>query len=102
MTDEPTTDSSGGIRVPDGGGFRIRNFRLTIADDGELVDSSFVAELRTDVFPHWLHIAEGFSVDAQRAREDAVSLRDKEGEAFNKALEAEFRASMLAITAAAF
>ena len=85
------------------GGFRIRDFHLSFdATTGELVDSSMITELRTDIFDHWLGIAERASADAEAARRIALDAGLDDNETFNDALEREFRASMVAVTASAF
>jgi len=101
MTDERRKgDRGGGLHVQ--GGLRIRN--LTVSFDpatGDLVDSSMITEVRTDTFHHWLQIAAQASDDAADARNAAIEAGDDD-EVFNRALEREFRASMIAVAAAAF
>lgn len=85
------------------GGLRIRDFHLSFdAATGELVDSSMITELRTDIFDHWLGIAEQASSEAEAARRVALEAGLDDNETFNDALEREFRASMVAIVASAF
>lgn len=85
------------------GGLRIRNLTLSFdATTGDLIDSSMITELRTDTFHHWLQIAAQASDDAEDARIAAVEAERDDDEVFNRALEREFRASMIAVAAAAF
>lgn len=92
-----------GIRVSDGFGFRIRNFNLSFdATTGELAASSMIPELRADMFPYWLQMAEQSSLDAEGARREVLDAGADENEKFDDALEREFRASMIAVAASAF
>ncbi|MGH3130042.1 MAG: hypothetical protein ACRDNX_04425 [Gaiellaceae bacterium] len=85
------------------GGFRIPAFSLTIDPaTGELGGSGIVPALRTDIFDHWLLIAEQASVESERVHEDAVETPLDDNEGFSKALEREFRASLVAVVSAAF
>jgi hypothetical protein len=95
------SDRGGGIHVR--GGFRIRDFRLSFdSATGELVDSSMITEVRTDTFSHWLGIAAEAADAADAARIEAVAADREDNEAFSAALEREFRASLIAVAAAAF
>src|SRR3972149_8917842 len=97
-----TGDRGGGLHVPQGG-LRIRNLRLSFDNaTGELIDSSMITELRSDTFHHWLQIAAQASDDAEAARRIALEADRDDNETFNGALEREFRASMVAVAAAAF
>jgi hypothetical protein len=102
MTDEAhTRDRGGGIYVA--GDFRLRDFSLTFdAETGEITNTSFVNEVRTDTFHHWLDIAERAAADAERARLVAVQADLGDHAAFTRGLEDEFRTSMVAVAAAAF
>jgi hypothetical protein len=85
-----------------GGGFRIRDLNMTIdVRSGEPVDSSFVNEVRWDVFPHWLDISARAAADAEAARLRAVAADLADNETFNREVEDEFRTSLVAMTAAA-
>jgi hypothetical protein len=98
----PKGDRGGGIHVRRGD-FRIRDFSISFdATTGELLGSTGVSELRTDIFDHWLRIAEQASDDSQVARRVAVDAPSDDAETFNKALEREFRAAMITIAASAF
>jgi hypothetical protein len=69
---------------------------------GELTDASFVNEVRTDTFQHWLDIAARAASDAEKARLTAVAAELDDNETFTRGIEDEFRTSMVAIAAAAF
>jgi hypothetical protein len=104
MTDQPSSQERqpGGIHIVRRSDFRIRDFRITLdATTGELVDSSMVTELRTDIFDHWLRIAEHASDGSEAARKLAVDARSADAEKFAEALQREFEESMIAITASA-
>src|SRR5215204_6446400 len=78
----PRGDRGGGIHVR--GGFRIGDLQLSFdATTGELADSSMITELRTDIFEHWLRIAEQAAGDAEAARQDALDAPLNEIEPFN-------------------
>ncbi len=101
--ERPTGHRAGGIHVVRRSDFRIRNFRLSFdATSGELVDSSMIAELRTDIFDHWLRIAEQASRESEAARKVAVDAAPDDNETFSNALQHEFEASMVAVAASAF
>jgi hypothetical protein len=91
MEERPKGERGGGIHVR--GDFRIRDFHLSFDATTELVDSSMITELRTDIFDHWLGIAEQASTDAEAARRIALEAGLDDNETFNHALEREFRAS---------
>lgn len=59
-------------------------------------------EVRTDTFQHWLDIAARAAADAENARLVAVAADLDDNETFTRAVENEFRTSMVAIAAAAF
>jgi hypothetical protein len=61
-----------------------------------------VPELRTDTFDHWLAIARTAGNDAAAARERGVEAPLDSNDEFSRALEQEYRASMIAIGASAF
>lgn len=93
-------DRGGGIHITRRSDFRVRDFHLSFdAKTGELVDSSMVPELRTDIFDDWLRIAERASEDSVAARRDALSTPLDDGEAFSSAVQREFEAAMIAVTA---
>jgi hypothetical protein len=82
---------------------RIRDFSMSFdATTGELVDSSMITEVRTDIFEHWLRIAEKASDDSEAARKVAVEVDPEDNVAFGEALEHEFEASLVAVAASAF
>ena len=60
-----------------------------------------IPELRTDSFQHWLQIAGKAAEAAKGPRRRALEIPRDDGQAFNAALEEEFRASVVAITGAA-
>lgn len=98
-----TSDRGGGIHMQSGGDFRIRDFRISLdRTTGELIDSTMITELRVYSFRHWLEIAEQASDEAVSARRAAVAAELDDNEAFNDAVEREFRGSMIAVAAAAF
>jgi hypothetical protein len=102
MSEKPARgDRGGGIRPR--GDFRIRDFHLSFdGTTGELVESSFVNEVRTDIFGDWLRIAADAARDAEEARLIALDADAEDNHTFTDAFEREFRASMTAIAAAAF
>lgn len=63
-----------------------------------------ITELRVDVFPEWLDVAERAAKDAETARAIAVKASEEEdaNEAFSNAIGDEFRTSMVAVAGAAF
>jgi hypothetical protein len=99
--DERKGNRGSGIHVR--GGFRLRDFHLSFdATTGELVSSSLNPELRADMFPFWLQVAEASAGDAEAARREAIEAAPDEKEKFNDALEREFRASLITVAASAF
>jgi len=58
-----------------------------------------VPEIRAYTFGRWIDIAERSSCDAESARRDAVAADLDDNDAFNRALEREFRASIVAAAA---
>jgi len=58
--------------------------------------------VRTDTFQHWLDIAARAAADAENARLVAVAAELDDNETFTRAVENEFRTSMVSIAAAAF
>lgn len=95
------TDRGGGLFVQ--GGLRISNLSLSVdATTGELTAGPITTELRADMFPHWLDIAERAAGDADAARVRAVATDLDDNEGFNSAIHDELRASLVAISAAAF
>lgn len=69
---------------------------------GELVESSMISEVRTDIFDHWLRIAEQASRESEAARRVALEAVTDDSETFSRALQHEFEASMVAVAASAF
>ncbi len=62
-----------------------------------------ITELRTDIFGHWLRIAEQASDQSETARKLALDAASDDGnEKFGEALQREFEASLIAVTASAF
>src|SRR6185312_8804600 len=104
MTGRPTTrDRGGGIYFARRSDLRLRNISLSFdATTGELMSSPIIAEVRTDIFDHWLHIAERAAGDSESARRLALVADLDDKEAFSEALLQEYEASLLAITASAF
>jgi hypothetical protein len=101
LGDRERGDRGGGIHVTFGD-FRLRDIHLSFdATTGELVESSMIPELRTDTFQHWLQISEEAAESAKEPRRRALEIPRDDGEAFTAALEEEFRASVVAITAGA-
>src|SRR5690242_15228099 len=100
---EHSVDRGGGVHVQRASGFRIPEGALRIdLNTGELLGGPIVPDVRADMFHHWLTIAADASDTAERARREAVGADLADGEAFGRAVEHEFRASMVAIAAAAF
>jgi hypothetical protein len=101
--EDPEQDNPG-IRISAGMAFRISNLSLTFdPETGELKSAGQIrSELRNDIFHHWLRISEQEAERAQRARNVAEGATDRDGQEFNDALDDEFRASLLAVAAAAF
>lgn len=96
-------DRGGGIHVVRRSDFRLRNIHLSFdATTGDLVDSSMIPELRTDIFDDWLLIAERASEDSGAARKEALEAPLDDNEAFASAVQREFEASMIAVAASAF
>lgn len=96
-------DRGGGIHIVRRSDFRLRDIHLSFdATTGDLVDSSMIPELRTDIFDEWLRIAEGAAADSEAARDDAVAAPLDDGEGFTRAVLREFEASIIAIAASAF
>jgi hypothetical protein len=84
-----------GIRIPAGG------FRISLGDSGLTTSISF--DLRIDTWPHWLRIATEHvnqAVAAHTLLMEAHAINDDAAK--GQALEAEFSASLVAISAAAF
>jgi len=101
--DQPGERRPAGIHIVRRSDFRIRDFRISFDEStGELVSSSMVTELRTDIFDHWLRIAEQASDQSEAARKFALEMASDAGERFAEALQREFEASLIAITASAF
>jgi hypothetical protein len=95
-------DRGGGIHIGRRSDFRLRNFRLSFdTTTGELVDSSIVPELRTDIFDDWFRIAGRASDESEAARRDAIDAPLADDEGFANALQREFEAAMIGITASA-
>lgn len=96
-------ESGGGIHVQAGSGFRISNLSLSFDKaTGELTAPDVQTEVRTDIFQHWLRIAQEASGEAEDAHASALESRGDDTEEFGKALGRDFRASLIAIAAAAF
>jgi len=101
--EQPNERRAAGIHIVRRSDFRIRDFRLSLdATTGELVESSMITELRTDIFDHWLRIAEEASGQSEAARKAAIEAAPDDTETFSNALQREFEASMVAVAAAAF
>jgi hypothetical protein len=88
-----------GVFVVSGAELRIRGLRIAINADGSVELPPPTLELRAEMWPHWLASAESSSEAARIAMEDT---RGTDDPAFARAVEREFRASLLALTAAAF
>jgi hypothetical protein len=104
---EPTKAGAGepilrqGVLVAAGTHLRLADLRFTIDDAGEL-QSSLRLELALDVFPHWMAIALGHAEALESAHTQLLAAWPTPDEgAVHAALEAEFLASMQAITATA-
>lgn len=96
-------DRGRGIHIVRRSDFRLRNIRLTFdRTTGDLVDSSMIPELRTDIFDHWLGIAVQASDESEAARRVALDAGLDDNETFSNALQREFETAMVAITASAF
>lgn len=90
-----------GIAFPTRGALRITNLSLRINADGELVPSPVTAEVRADtMWEHWLAAATDACEQAEGARAEGVAAGPDLG--FYRAIEREFRASMQALSSAAF
>ncbi len=92
-----------GIMIVAGADLRISGIRLEIADDGTVSAPPVTPHLRTDMWPHWLRE----SIDAARlAQAEAAKIpgirEEDDQEALAEVTTAELRASMRAITSAAF
>jgi hypothetical protein len=83
-----------------GGDFRIRNLSITIDSDGVETPNPVTVEVRTDTFGHWLHVAQEARDRSKVARASGVDAEADED--FRVAIESEFRASLIAVAAAAF
>lgn len=96
MSDDttPAKPEFRGVTLPRGGQFKLTN--VTIPLDG---DASIEYQVRSELWHHWLLIAEGAAV-ACRAARDANSGPD-DGPAFGRLLESEMRHAMLAFCASA-
>jgi hypothetical protein len=95
-------DRGGGIHITRRSDFRLRNFHLTFdARTGDLAESSMMPELRTDIFDDWLRIAERASDDSVAARRDALKVPLDDDQAFASAVQREFEAAMIAVSASA-
>lgn len=102
MGEEPhRSDRGGGIHVE--GDFRVRGFHLVFnAETGELVSPPLVPEVRTDTLHAWLHVSAQAADDAEGGRIIAAGAAEDDSVTFREGLEREFRASLIAIAAAAF
>lgn len=90
-----------GVLVAAGTNLRIADLRFTLDESGEL-QSSLRLELALDVFPHWMSIALDHVESVNRANAQLTEAwASADDTAIHAALEAEFRASMQAITASA-
>jgi hypothetical protein len=83
-----------------GGDFRIRNLSITLGPDGVETPRPVTVELRTDTFGHWLAVAHDAVSRSQVARE--LGIEAGPDDAFLAAIESEFRASLIGVSAAAF
>ena len=93
--------NAAGIIVPDGADLSIQGFRIIVPADGAFRVKHDGFALRMDLVRHWLRIGTGHVAAARRARlalEVAATGQAKEAYPL---LEAEFHASMQAVTAAA-
>ena len=86
------------VRIPSGG------LRLHIGDDGEPSMDPLTLHLRTDMWPHWLREALDATVLAQQAAQEiADEVGGKNDDAqLHELLDRELRATMRAISSAAF
>jgi hypothetical protein len=101
--DQPQEPRPAGIHIVRRSDFRIRDFQISFdATTDELVGSSMVTELRTDIFDHWLRIAERASDQSEAARKLALEAAPDASAKFGEALQREFEASLIAVTASAF
>ena len=92
MSEEhPKERQAAGIHIVRRSDFRIRDFSISLdKTTGELVGSSMVTELRTDIFDHWLRIAEQASDRSEAAREVAMKVTPENADEFSSALQQEF------------
>jgi hypothetical protein len=96
-------DRGGGIHITRRSDFRLRDIHLSLdATTGGLAGSSMTPELRTDIFDDWLRIAERASDDSVAARRDALKASLEDNEGFASAVQREFEAAMIAVSASAF
>jgi cold shock CspA family protein len=93
-------DRGGGVHIK--GGLRIRDLSLSFdSDTGAMASSPVTVEVRVDTFEHWLAIADDAAKAAVNGRKVALDAGEDDAQ-FDRGLEAEFRASLTAIGAAAF
>jgi hypothetical protein len=90
-----------GVFITEGMGFRIPAGGLTLTADGQA--SLNLVEVSLDTHPYWIRVAMRNEIDSQLAHDQLLLAIEAEDEA-NKAglLLAEFEASMVAVTSAAF
>jgi len=90
-----------GVFITEGMGFRIPAGGLTLTADGQA--SLDLVEVSLDTHPYWIRVAIRNEIDSQLAH-DRLLLAIEAGDEENKAglLLAEFEASMVAVTSAAF
>jgi hypothetical protein len=95
-------DRGGGIHITRRSDFRLRDIHLSFdATTGDLAESSMTPELRTDIFDEWLGIAERASDDSVAARREALKAPLDDNEGFASAVQREFEAAMIAVSASA-
>lgn len=92
-----------GIFVVEGNDLRLSNIRIEIGEDGTLTAPSPTMHLRTDMWPHWLAEALSAAIAAAEiAAGITPELRESDPQEMCRLLELELRASMRALTSAAF
>lgn len=92
-----------GINVTDGGDLRLSNIRIEVGPDGAQSAPSPTVHLRTDMWPYWLaESIEGAKESASHAEGIPPALEAGDDESIRQLMIRDLRASMRAISAAAF
>lgn len=96
-----------GMYFPRGAQLRIPAGRLQIrvTEDGRIASDPLIPQTRMDMWPQWLHEALEATVNAREVHTQLIAEAERpeeRGERFRDLLDLELRASMRAITAAAF